>query len=70
LLIMWIRTPREKADTSRGERKKPRVSEGLMLLWSNPLIRTLALLGSAMNALWTGGVRDLWALCVARPRRV
>jgi predicted MFS family arabinose efflux permease len=66
LLILWIRIPRKKALTGRGERKKPRVSEGLKLLWSNPLIRTLALLGSAMNALWTAGfaIFGLYALRV------
>jgi Transmembrane secretion effector len=51
LLILWIRVPRENAVTGRGEKRKPRVSEGLKLVWGNPLIRTLALLGSAMNAL-------------------
>lgn len=50
---------------SRGQ-PPPRTSmvEGLRLLWRRPLIRTLALLGSLMNALWMAGfaVFGLYAL--------
>ncbi|HYZ13177.1 MAG TPA: MFS transporter [Actinomycetota bacterium] len=64
LLVSWIRVSPQSHVAPSGERERPRIREGIELLWRNRLIRTLALLGSAMNALWTAGasILGLYAL--------
>lgn len=64
LLVSWIRVSPQSHVAPSGERGRPRIREGIKLLWRNRLIRTLALLGSAMNALWTAGasILGLYAL--------
>jgi MFS family permease len=66
-LILWLRVPGTGLATGAHDAaRSARISEGIRLLWTHRLIRTLAVLGSVMNAMWTAGfaIFGLYALRV------